>query len=69
MKNVTMNDIAIKLGISTVTVSKALSDKDGVGAELREKIKDTAGELGYRYNSLAKGMKEGKSYNIGAAFL
>lgn len=65
MKNVTMNDIATKLGISTVTVSKALSDKDGVGPELREKIKYAAEEMGYRYNSLAKGMKEGKSYNIG----
>ncbi len=65
MKSVTMNDIAIQLGISTVTVSKALSDKEGVGPELREKIKDMADKLGYRYNSLAKGMKEGKSYNIG----
>lgn len=65
MKNVTMKDIARMLDVSTVTVSKALSDKDGVSAELREKIKETAKQLGYRYNSLAKGMKEGRSYNIG----
>ncbi len=65
MKNVTMKDIADKLNISTVTVSKALSDKDGVSNELRDKIKSIAEEMGYRYNSLAKGMKEGKSYNIG----
>lgn len=65
MKNVTMKDIAAQLDISTVTVSKALSDREGVSKELREKIKSVAEEMGYRYNSLAKGMKEGKSYNIG----
>ncbi len=65
MKNVTMKDVADKLSISTVTVSKALSDKDGVSDELRDKNKNIAEEMGYRYNSLPKGMKEGKSYNIG----
>lgn len=60
-----MKDIADVLNISTVTVSKALSGKEGVGEELRDKIKLTAEEMGYRYNSMAKGMKEGKSYNIG----
>jgi LacI family transcriptional regulator len=65
MKNVTMRDIARSLDISTVTVSKALSDKDGVSTELKDKIKSVAEDMGYRYNSLAKSMKEGKSYNIG----
>ncbi len=65
MKNVTMKDIADRLSISTVTVSKALSDKDGVSSELRDRIKNVAEEMGYRYNTLAKGMKEGRSYNIG----
>jgi LacI family transcriptional regulator len=60
-----MKDIAKELGISTVTVSKALSDRDGVSNELKDKIKAAAQEMGYRYNSLAKSMKEGKSYNIG----
>ena len=45
---VRMADIAAKLGISTVTVSKALSDKDGVGNELKQKIKRTAEEMGYQ---------------------
>ncbi len=64
-KNITMKDIATKLNISTVTVSKALTDKEGVGDELRRKIKELADEMGYRYNSLARDMKEGKSSNIG----
>jgi LacI family transcriptional regulator len=63
--NVTMKDIADHLGVSSVTVSKALNDKEGVSDELREKIKNVAEEMGYRYNTMAKSMKEGLSYNIG----
>lgn len=62
---VTMRDIADRLNISSVTVSKALGDKDGVGHELKEKIKQIAEEMGYRYNTAAKSMKDGLSYNIG----
>lgn len=64
-KNVTMKDIAERLNVSSVTVSKALNDKDGVSDELKQKIKDLANEMGYRMNTLAKSMKEGCSYNIG----
>ncbi|WP_411334717.1 LacI family DNA-binding transcriptional regulator [Metabacillus indicus] len=63
--NVTMRDIADKLGVSSVTVSKALNDKEGVGEELKLRIKALAEEMGYRYNAMAKSMKEGLSYNIG----
>ncbi|MGS2780083.1 substrate-binding domain-containing protein [Robertmurraya sp. GLU-23] len=63
--NVTMKDIASRLGVSSVTISKALNDKEGVGEELREKIKAVAEEMGYRYNTVAKAMKEGTTYNIG----
>lgn len=65
MANVTMRDIAEKLGISIVSVSKALTGKAGVSEELREKIKKEADRLGYRYNLGAKGLKEGKNYNVG----
>ena len=64
-KTVKMSDIAEMLNISNVTVSKALADKDGVGEELRQKIKEVANELGYRYNSTAKSLKDGCTYNIG----
>lgn len=42
-----MADIAEKLGISIVSVSKGLSGKDGVSEEMRAKIIATAKELGY----------------------
>ena len=39
-KSVSMQDLADKLGISKVTVSKALNGKDGVGEELKEKMRE-----------------------------
>lgn len=59
-----MKDIAEKLDVSSVTVSKALNDKEGVSDELKDKIKALANNMGYRYNTMAKSMKDGKSYNI-----
>lgn len=44
---VRMADIAEKLGISIVSVSKGLSGKDGVSEEMRAKIFATAEEMGY----------------------
>lgn len=59
-KTVRMADIAEKLGVSIVTVSKALRGKDGVGDELRAQIIRTAEELGY-----AVKQTDGESYVIG----
>ncbi len=64
-RNVTMRDIAERLGVSSVTVSKALNDKEGVSPELKTTIKNLAEEMGYRLNTMAKSMKDGLSYNIG----
>lgn len=62
---VTMKDIAEKIGVSVVTVSKALNNKQGVSEQLRDKIKRTAQEMKYRYNSAAQAMRRGCSNNIG----
>ena len=51
MKNVTMRDIGAALGVSTVTISKALSGKEGVSDAVREKIIETARQMGYRYSA------------------
>lgn len=47
-KKVKMADIAERLGVSTVTVSKALAGKDGVSEAMREKIMAMAAEMGYQ---------------------
>lgn len=64
-KAVKLADIAEQLGVSTVTVSKALSGQKGVSEAMREKIKQLADELGYKQPSAAKKEKSAKSYNIG----
>lgn len=46
-KKVRMADIAERLGISIVSVSKGLAGKDGVSEEMRVKILATAEEMGY----------------------
>lgn len=47
-KTVTQTDIARELNISVVSVSNALNGRPGVSNELRQKIMDTAQEMGYR---------------------
>ena len=64
-KAVKLADIAERLSVSTVTVSKALSGQKGVSEEMREKIKSLAEELGYQQPSARKSQNAGNSYNIG----
>ncbi|MBR1740305.1 MAG: LacI family DNA-binding transcriptional regulator [Lachnospiraceae bacterium] len=65
-KAVTLSDIAERVGVSTVTVSKALSGQKGVSEEMRQRIIALAEEMGYSRVSSAK-MKpvQTESYNIG----
>lgn len=65
-KTVKLSDIAERVGVSTVTVSKALSGQKGVSEDMRAKIRELAEELGYRQPSVAR--REAavrKSYHIG----
>lgn len=64
-KTVRMADIADKLDVSTVTVSKALSGQKGVSEELREKIKELAEQMGYKAPAAARERQASQSYNIG----
>jgi DNA-binding LacI/PurR family transcriptional regulator len=62
---VKMSDIAKVLGVSTVTVSKALASKEGVSDDLRHKIRAKAQELGYKMSSVSQAMRTGRQNNIG----
>ena len=71
MKNgIKMLDIANKLGVSVVTVSNALAGRDGVSEQMRQKICDTAEEMGYKPSNTKSGKKKppvpklGKSVGI-----
>ncbi len=63
-----MNDIAARVGVSQATVSYVLNGrKSGVPVreEMRTRILQTAEELGYRRNELARAMASGKNYVLG----
>ena len=63
-KAIRMSDIAEQLHVSTVTVSKALSGKEGVSDELRLKIQQLAEQMGYqKKNSRLESVQPG--YSIG----
>ncbi len=64
MKNVTMRDIATAVGVSVVTVSKALSGESGVSQEMRERIIRTAADMGY-VNPNSKRIQTVKALDIG----
>lgn len=64
-KTVRLADIGERLGVSTVTVSKALSGQKGVSEELRVKIIRLADEMGYVKNTAEESKAVKESYTIG----
>ena len=64
-EKISMSDLAKELGISKVSVSKALSNKEGVSEDLRSKIKELASKRGYRLNNSARSLRTNKQFNIG----
>ena len=65
VKHATINDIAVKLGISTSTVSRALNDHPDIKIETKEIVRKIAEELKYTPNTLAKSLKNNRSTTIG----
>ncbi|MTI06878.1 LacI family DNA-binding transcriptional regulator [Roseibium denhamense] len=66
-KRLTLGHIADQLGISTATVSLALRDSPLVAEETREKVKQTAQEIGYIYNRSAASLRTARSQIVGVA--
>jgi len=64
LKKITMRDIADVVGVSVVTVSKALSGESGVSQGMREKIIRTSMEMGY-VNPNARRSQAVKALDIG----
>jgi len=67
-KKVSIKDIAQAVGVSTALVSYVLNNKEKearVGKEIAQVIRDTAADLGYQPNQLAKSLKTGKSHTFG----
>ncbi len=64
MKKVTMRDIGKAVGVSAVTVSKAMAGESGVSEVVRQKILQTAAEMGYVNPNVAK-HQEKRGLDIG----
>lgn len=61
----TISDIAGELGVSTTTVSRAISGKGRISAATRDRVLRFIEEHDYRPNSVARGLAQRKTYNLG----
>lgn len=64
-RQVTLKDIANKLGVSTSTVSRALQDHPDISIKTREAVKELAKILGYKPNLVALNLKHSRTNTIG----
>ncbi|MFA5818044.1 MAG: substrate-binding domain-containing protein [Bacteroidales bacterium] len=68
MKRVSQKDIAKKVGVSTALVSYVLNGKEKgkrIGEDLVKKIRQTAKDLNYQPNEIARSLRNGSTKTIG----
>jgi LacI family transcriptional regulator len=65
MTHITQSDIARKLNVSRITVSKALRNHPDISSQMKKKINEMAEELGYTPNLIAKNLTSNKMFTIG----
>src|SRR6478752_947528 len=61
---VTISQVADRAGVSTATVSRVLSGSAVVNAEMAQRVRKAADELGYRPNAAARGLATGSHQTI-----
>jgi LacI family gluconate utilization system Gnt-I transcriptional repressor len=61
---VTLDDVARRVGVSTITVSRAFRRPNKVADDLRERIHRVADEMGYVSNRAASSLASARSMNI-----
>jgi len=59
-----MRDVAERLGVSPMTVSRALSGRPGIGEATRQRVLAEVAALGYRPNKLARGLRSGGPHEL-----
>ncbi len=62
---VTLKNIAEALGVSAMTVSRALNDRDNVDEQTKQRVLDKARSMGYTPNRVAKSLVSRKTHTIG----
>ncbi|WP_352642317.1 LacI family DNA-binding transcriptional regulator [Mesorhizobium sp. M0220] len=61
----TINDVALRAGVSNMTVSRVVMGKGYISVKTRERVEAAINELGYRPNELAKSMRNNATRSIG----
>lgn len=72
MSNISLLDIALKVGVSKTTVSMVLNDRGkeyGISDRVIKKVQETAKQLNYKPNQLARGLRTGSTKIIGVIVL
>jgi len=64
-RNVTLQDIAKKLGLSATTISLALRDHPRISAATKERVMQTLRDMKYAPNQVARALVTGRSNLIG----
>ncbi|NCP84827.1 MAG: LacI family transcriptional regulator [Bacteroidetes bacterium] len=64
-KNVTLKEVAAELGVSTMTVSRAINNRPNVDEKTKKKIMEVVTRMGYTPNLVAKSLISSKTYTIG----
>lgn len=64
---VTLADIAERIGTTTNTVSRALRDCTDIGPQMKERVKQTALEMGYVPNRIASFLRSKRSNIVAVA--
>lgn len=65
LNTVTINDIALELGLSKSTVSKALNDSYEISEKTKKMVRAHAAQRNFKPNILAKSLKQGYTKSIG----
>lgn len=65
---VTIKELSAACGLSVSTVSKALNNYPDVSEETREQVRKAAERLGYRPSAIARGLKMGRTFNLGVLY-
>ncbi len=68
-KNVTVNDVAKRAGVSPMTVSRVINSEDNVRPSTRDRVNQAIKELGYRPNKAARSLASANPITIGLIYI